>query len=403
MIKKLQLKNFLSYKDVSIYFQDYNVILGANASGKSNLIKAILALKDQVINGVFQSEESYSDFFENYFRKSSDPKENIQISCEIINPFIFNIENSNEKLITNHHQYSIEYSQNQGVVKEVYNVKFNEELKSDQILSRIESKAKVMMAFNPKDKKGIISQNSEIPPELNYSALINKTNSNLPIGLIASISNTFIYKLDARDIVRASTWKNQKIVNVNGSNLAGVLEFYKQNNSQVVSSINEILKRNIPGHKEVVTERLGTKSGVYFAVNEKDGSQYAFNELSDGTDYFIALITALVVLQFTEIKEGIKGIILIEEPEKCLHPQLLSEIVEITKLLSSKYQIIITTHSTELVSQLKPEDLILVDKNEDGTRVKRGETTKEVEAFLKEFSLDQVWLYNELEGGIAVG
>ncbi|HMZ60937.1 MAG TPA: AAA family ATPase, partial [Leptospiraceae bacterium] len=226
---------------------------------------------------------------------------------------------------------------------------------------------------------------------------------NLPVALIAGIQNTVLYKLDSIEIIRASTWKNQKLVNPTGSNLAGVLEYYKKYNPQIIDSINEILRRNIPSFKEVKTERLGTKNAVFFAVEEQDGHTYSMNELSDGTDYFIAIIAALVVLQYSDLDENNKGLLIIEEPEKCLHPQLLSEIVEIAKLLTVKYQVIITSHSADLVSLLKPEDLLLMDKDENGSRIKRCNSSKQLEAFLKEFSLDQAWLFNELEGGVVYG
>lgn len=396
MLKKLHLKNFLSFKDTIIYFENYNVILGANASGKSNLIKSILTLKDSIINGVFFSEDSYTDFFENFFRKSSNPNDLMHLGCQIENPINFTNDQNEIEFTLNNHEYSIDFSMNDGIVKESYNAKKNQDLTPIQILNRNKREAKIT---NIEIKKQELIK-LKLAEQFDFSSLINKTNSNLTIGLIASIHNIFFYKLEAGQIIQPSTWKNQKFLNPNGRNLSGVLEYYKQHNMEVIDSINEILKRNIPQFKQIITEKLGTKNGVYFLIEEIDGCKYALNELSDGTDYFVALITALVILQYWEVNGNTKGIVIIEEPEKCLHPQLLSEIIEITKILSSKFQIIITSHSSDLVSLLKPEDLILIDKDDEGSRVKRGQTTNEIELFLKEFSLDQAWLYNEFKGGV---
>ncbi len=400
MITKLHLKNFLSFKDTVVHFDDFNVILGANASGKSNLIKAILVLKTFALEGVFHSEDSYSDFMETYFRKNSDPKENLYLECRMKNSFKYSNANSELELTLNDYNYSVECSSEEGIIKEEYYAKINQDPKTSQILVREKRTAKILNFDSA--GKNVFSQ-INLSQQMDFSTLINKTNSNLPVALIAGIQNTVLYKLDSIQIIRASTWKNQKLVNPTGSNLAGVLEYYKKYNPQVIDSINEILRRNIPGFKEVKTERLGTKNAVFFSVEELDGHTYSMNELSDGTDYFIAIITALVVLQYSDLDESNKGLLIIEEPEKCLHPQLLSEIVEIAKHLSAKYQVIITSHSADLVSLLKPEELLLMDKDENGSRIKRCNSSKQLETFLKEFSLDQAWLFNELEGGVVYG
>ena len=127
------------------------------------------------------------------------------------------------------------------------------------------------------------------------------------------------------------------------------------------------------------------------------------NELSEGTDVFVAMITAMVTSQYIEMPDNYKGIMIIEEPEKNLHPQLMEELVSLAKSLTNKFQVIITTHSSDIVNHLKPEDLILLDKNENGTRVKKVTQTKEVKKYLEEFSLDQIWLNNDLNGGTING
>jgi AAA15 family ATPase/GTPase len=43
-IKSIQIKNLYSYKDASFSFGNYNVIVGRNASGKTNLIRILKLL-----------------------------------------------------------------------------------------------------------------------------------------------------------------------------------------------------------------------------------------------------------------------------------------------------------------------------------------------------------------------
>lgn len=58
-------------------------------------------------------------------------------------------------------------------------------------------------------------------------------------------------------------------------------------------------------------------------------------------------------------------LLLIEEPEVCIHHGLLSSIIELIKIQSKKKQIIISTHSDFVLDKLTPENVILVKKNPD--------------------------------------
>ncbi|MDJ0509324.1 MAG: AAA family ATPase, partial [Crocosphaera sp.] len=45
-IKSIRVRNFKSFKDCTINFNDFNVVIGSNASGKSNLVQIFKFLKD---------------------------------------------------------------------------------------------------------------------------------------------------------------------------------------------------------------------------------------------------------------------------------------------------------------------------------------------------------------------
>jgi predicted ATPase len=53
-IKKITLKNFKSFKELSINLNNFNVLIGANNSGKSNFIQVFRFIKDLVKYGFKQ-------------------------------------------------------------------------------------------------------------------------------------------------------------------------------------------------------------------------------------------------------------------------------------------------------------------------------------------------------------
>jgi ABC-type uncharacterized transport system ATPase subunit len=92
-------------------------------------------------------------------------------------------------------------------------------------------------------------------------------------------------------------------------------------------------------------------------------SHLSFNQLSEGTFKTLALLFYLVTDK--------SGLLLIEEPEVCVHHGLLASVIELIKTFSREKQILCSTHSDFVLDSLAPEQVLSV-KNEGrlGTVVK---------------------------------
>ena len=94
-----------------------------------------------------------------------------------------------------------------------------------------------------------------------------------------------------------------------------------------------------------------------------DGNRLSPNQLSEGTFKTIALLFYLV------IDKG--SLLLIEEPEVCVHHGLLNSILSLVISYSKSKQIIVSTHSDFVLDMLEPENVFLVRKERRvGTKVK---------------------------------
>ena len=60
------------------------------------------------------------------------------------------------------------------------------------------------------------------------------------------------------------------------------------------------------------------------------------------------------------------SIILIDEPELSLHPKWQQQIVDVYKKIGKNNQIIIATHSPHILGSVKKENIILLDRSDDG-------------------------------------
>jgi len=125
----------------------------------------------------------------------------------------------------------------------------------------------------------------------------------------------------------------------------------------------------------------------------KPDTPFKAHILSDGTLRFICLATLL--LQPAEL---MPDTILIDEPELGLHPYAISILADIFKQVSSiSTQLTVSTQSVELVNELSPEDIIVVDYEDDASVFRRF-SQEELSGWLEEYSMGELWKLNILGG-----
>ena len=112
--------------------------------------------------------------------------------------------------------------------------------------------------------------------------------------------------------------------------------------------------------------------------------------LSDGTMMIFALIVALY---FED-----KPFIIIEEPVSHIHPFLVARVISMMKESSKKKQVMITTHTTEVVKHAALEHLLLISRDSEGFSVlSRPSDKEEVRTFLEnEIGIEELYVQNLL-------
>lgn len=124
------------------------------------------------------------------------------------------------------------------------------------------------------------------------------------------------------------------------------------------------------------------------------GSDAYFNAyaLSDGTLRFICLATLL-------LQPDLPSVILLDEPELGLHPLAITLLAELLNRAAHHTQVVVSTQSVNLVDELEPTDLIVVDREpSSGASVFRRPTQDEAREWLDDYSLGELWQKNVLGG-----
>lgn len=98
---------------------------------------------------------------------------------------------------------------------------------------------------------------------------------------------------------------------------------------------------------------------------------------------------------------GVFGLLrrIVDEPELGLHPYAITFVANLFRSVTAEapVQIIAATQSTAFVNQLQPEELVVVDRGEEGSVFKRP-TDAEVAAWLDGYGLGDPWEKNVIGG-----
>jgi predicted ATPase len=162
-----------------------------------------------------------------------------------------------------------------------------------------------------------------------------------------------------------------------GSNLASVLAKLSLRSPELKSRIEEYLARIVPGVTEIDANPAGT-TGESLTIHKRlKGSIYPWRfsavNMSDGTLRALAILVAL--FQATD-EDGAKiPLIGIEEPELGLHPAAMGILREAIREASRTTQVLVTSHSPELLEDSTATETILAVLADDGlTRIGAIET-----------------------------
>ena len=131
---------------------------------------------------------------------------------------------------------------------------------------------------------------------------------------------------------------------------------------KVFNEINEIFE-NLS--IDVKVEDISQDGRNITLFTNSSGDKFDINELSSGEKQLFLRTLAIKMLNPEN------SIILIDEPELSLHPKWQQRIVDVYRKIGKNNQIIIATHSPHILGSVKKENIMLLDKNEDGKIVVR--------------------------------
>lgn len=360
-LEKITVKGFKSIASIEdLELRPINVIIGANGSGKSNFVEVFAFLR-AIREGRLGEYVSKVDGADKVLHFGS------KITSEIEIHIYFQRQ-------TNQYKIVLQPDMKDHLFPSREIVYFWEKHEYSEPFDR---------SLYPEGKEAAISENiddkiaTHIQQHLDNWRLyhFHDTSSSSPMKKYSKVSDI--------DYLRSD-----------GSNLAAFLCFLQEAHESSYRLIRRTVQRVAPFFKNFQLKRDKRNPSIIQLRWLHKGSDAYFDasSFSDGTLRFVALATLLL-----QPKEYLPSVVLVDEPELGLHPYAITLLAALIRQASHETQIIVSTQSSLLLDHFEPEDVLVADRVDGGTKLSRL-SSEDLLVWLENYSLGQLWEKNYLGG-----
>lgn len=427
-IKSISIKNFKTFDNLKIDLNNLNILIGTNASGKSNFINIFRFLRDIMREGL-ENAISIQGGKEYLLNSKIGYKKELKIKIEITSDIVIRLnenkffkENKSEndvlhgkkpffKIMSSTYEFCLQFSE-QGddyvITKDNFLSrgqlilgtgvnKITQELEQKEIIGDVnfsfsydkgKIKPQIKSKIDDTYKKGLqdLYFYSDFLLEIKPKKLIIEEcwfiQPTFPFSFL--FSQMSIFDIDPKLSKKGIPITGKKNLEEDGSNLAIVMKSILQNPDQE-KEFFKLVNNMLPFVQEFKIEKLAGKNLIFNVKETYYDDYWPATFISDGTVNVISIIIALI---FEDI-----NLIIFEEPERNIHPMLISTILDLYKESSEKKQIIITTHNPDFVKKSCLDDIIFISRNQKGySKIIKPKNIEKVRLFLKsEMGLDELF------------
>jgi predicted ATPase len=391
LIKSIEIEGFRSLRHVQLVLRPFNVLIGPNQSGKTNILDALdflaHAMRGQLKTSLYHSRGGLTNLLwggkgARHIRYRIEFKPAGQYSAE-------------GELVA--YGFTIEQQSQGHVIAEEY-AEVGPKPGHTRPLQLLRMKRGSGFLHNLLSRKNEdFTLESHEHQELAI-AQIRDPRAYPTLGKIrAELSSILIYPgfdakarwaaddpKDAPQIRQPQFVENAAVVSPLGENLVNVLYTLSQDEDPW-EEFKEKVRIGFPDFENLTFPPDAGQGRIALAWIDRRFPKRKFpaEVLSAGTLCFLAWAAVLV-------SPGSPNLIGIEEPEVHLHPELLYRLVGMMEQTATAHQLVVTTHSDLLLSYLsEPTDVILVQNGQEGTTLTRP-PEEDLHEWLKSYSLGQL-------------
>lgn len=358
-LDKIRISGYKSIKDLDVTLHNLNILVGANGAGKTNFI-TLFRLLNQMVEGRLQYAVGKAGGIRSLLHYG--PKKTGKIEIELL-------------FGKNGYSCTWEKAEGEGIVfreeeADFYGYGTDETPYCDLVESGHQETKLLMYAKEPEHKV------SRYVLERLKSWRVyhfHDTSDESPMKAIEQINDNRYFRYNAANLAPFLYY----LQNVHEKNYNDIRDMVRL----VAPFFDDFSLRPLPENKDLIKLEWMERNSDY---------PFLASHLSDGTLRFICLATVL-------LQPDPPDLILIDEPELGLHPYALNILADLIKSASTKSQIVISTQSVSLVNQFEVEDILVVDRYNGETTIRRL-VEEELVDWLNDYSLGELWEMNIFGG-----
>jgi predicted ATPase len=362
ILSKLTLEGFKSIQAVELELRPINILIGANGAGKSNLI-SFFKMLNEMMAGRLQQYIGTAGRAQSllYFGPKTTPQ--IQARLE------FSVEKGKDIC-----QFRLFHAADDTLI-------FGEETLLFWQMGLPEPKVDALGAGHTETK-------------INDAADRGQTTAKVLKYLLNRCRVYHFHDTSATAGIRQSCYQgDNRWLMPDAGNLAALLLRFQQEQPLVYRRIVETVRLVAPFFEDFVLEPDGGKRVMLNWQEKSSDRVFGPHQFSDGTLRAIGLIALLL-----QPEKELPKLIIVDEPELGLHPYALNVVADLIHHASQYTQILVSTQSSTFLDNFEPEDIVVVDREDRASRFRRF-TSEELQSWLEEYSLGEVWMKNVLGGG----
>ncbi|MDX2139337.1 MAG: AAA family ATPase [Chloroflexota bacterium] len=339
-IDRIEVRNYRSLGDVNLDLSDLTVLVGPNGSGKSNVLDVLRFVSDALRLGleVALVQGNRGEMQGVRTRSLTDDLGDVSISLYMT---LYGVHSEYHLVLGSHDKNDFFIKTERCVVGSQRFLVHGGVLEESTMPYTITTFEKSLLLPLLLDSDDLLDLYRFLTFEAGYYSILSRY-AYTPRKLASLV------KLDS-DAANLATvlWR-----------IANTIE-----DQNLIEQIYEGFANIVPGldtRQPFRVESFG--NFVAITIQHQDGSTFDLASESDGTIRILGLLTA--IYQIPRLK-----LIAIEEPELIIHPGALGVLCDIFKEASLTSQIILTTHSPDMISRFAPESLRLVTRENGLTQI----------------------------------
>ena len=400
-VSKIRVKNFKTFDDVCLDLNKFNVLIGACGSGKTNFIQIFELLNDISYDFHDAIKKHGGGYVKNFNLLENNIESCLEIRFANVSKSINLGSNKDISLLFGNVDYEICFNfdnneckvQNE-IVRLTCDIKNGDNHKigdNELIIKNNNGKIKAeflnevegmeISEIIPDTLADIVSQNFKN----DNTPIINSALATIPIKWGDFFKDISVYDFDPKFCKNINTTSNEKLTKY-GGNLPVVLKNIL-NNENAKKEFLIYYTNMLPYVKDVSVEKILDEERIFMIVEKYNDVKIPAPFISDGTSTIMAILIALY------FQNG--EIVLIEEPERHIHPSLINQLMLMMEAVDK--QVIVTTHSPELLKHSELEDILFISRDDNGfSDIKRVIDNDVVKPFIEELGVDNVFIYDYL-------